>query len=377
MFLNILKLIKKIYLWLPALVFLYFVYVPFISNLFNSNTILLDNKALAEKPKKFSARFAQEFTDYYNDTFADRKKLVYKYVKLKQKLKIDTGQYFYGKDNWMFYDAAKVSNGNSIIGYLGEFRLGKSQLEHLKTLMERERDFYKKYGADYVLMVIPDKENVYAEYMPDYWQKARVSDEAVSDDGLKFLSENSNVQTLRMKPLLLAAKKETSYPLYYKYDTHWNDIGGFIGFYNLMQSLKKYGVATDFIKPFTEYDITENGLSNSDMSPIEKDQRYALAYYPEISYRVVPTDRKYVIVYENDNPLIKGTIMIVGDSFAGAMLPYLARTFERVVNVGYGSKEKGLYQKIMTEYKPQWVVHELIERYFISLSSSDKYVNNM
>ena len=82
-------------------------------------------------------------------------------------------------------------------------------------------------------------------------------------------------------------------------------------------------------------------------------------------------------VYENDNPLIKGTIMIVGDSFAGAILPYLARTFERVVNVGYGSKEKGLYQKIMTEYKPQWVVHELIERYFISLSSSDKYVNNM
>lgn len=62
----------------------------------------MDNRPLHEKPVKFTRNYAREFEDYYNDTFAGRKKIISKYVKLQKKLKIDAGQYFYGQDGWIF-----------------------------------------------------------------------------------------------------------------------------------------------------------------------------------------------------------------------------------------------------------------------------------
>ena len=76
------------------MVFVLMVFGPFAANLFYSNTELLDNRPLKEKPVRFDRNFSKDYEAYYNDTFAGRKKLVSKYIKLQQKLKIDTGQYF-------------------------------------------------------------------------------------------------------------------------------------------------------------------------------------------------------------------------------------------------------------------------------------------
>ena len=135
----------KIYFYLPIAVLLFWLYYPFVLNLFNSNTELLDNRALHTKPQKLSANFAKEFTDYYNDTFAKRKKLIVKYVKLKQKLKIDTGQYFHGKDGWMFYDSAKVNNANSMLDYYGTVMFSDKELEKMRIALETEKEFYNDY----------------------------------------------------------------------------------------------------------------------------------------------------------------------------------------------------------------------------------------
>lgn len=50
-------------------------FYPFAANLFYTNTEIMDNRPLHEKPVKFTRNYAREFEDYYNDTFAGRKKL--------------------------------------------------------------------------------------------------------------------------------------------------------------------------------------------------------------------------------------------------------------------------------------------------------------
>lgn len=92
----------RTYMLLPALLMLVIVFYPFAANLFYTNTEIMDNRPLHEKPVKFTRNYAREFEDYYNDTFAGRKKIISKYVKLQKKLKIDAGQYFYGQDGWIF-----------------------------------------------------------------------------------------------------------------------------------------------------------------------------------------------------------------------------------------------------------------------------------
>ncbi len=359
---NFFEKLKNIYFLLPIILLVVAVYYPFVANMFVSNTELLDNRPLKSKPIKFSSTFSRDFEQYYNDTFAGRKKLIVKYVKLKQKLKIDTGQYFYGQDGWMFYDSAKINNGNSMLDYYASVLLDDEQLQQMRKGLEEEKKFYESYGAKYMLLVAPNKENIYSEYMPERMQKMRVSDFSVSDQGAQYLNEHQ-INVLNLKSVLLSSKPLYPYNLYYKKDTHWNAIGGYIGFYSLMEELKKMG-AGGFLQPLTVNMISPNGLVGQDMHPTEKDMSYIIDYLQDRDFTKTEIHANKLIVYDNNNPISDKTIMLEGDSFAGMLLPYLAKNYRRVVNVAAGIKDLNFYKDVMREYHPDIVVRELVERYF-------------
>lgn len=368
---NVFEKLKKIYLLLPFILLMVAVYCPFVANMFSSNTELLDNRVLSPKPVKFSSDFSRNYEQYYNDTFAGRKKLVVKYVKLKQKLKIDTGQYFYGQNDWIFYDAAKVNNGNTVLDYLGAAVWDNEELEQLTKALEKEQAFYEEKGAKYLLMVVPNKENVYAEYMPERLQKIRKSDSSLSDIGIKYLQENTRIEILNLKPILLAAKTNCPYNIYYKKDTHWNALGAYIAFESLLKSFNKLGI-DGTAKPLLSEMITTAGLIGQDMHPTDKDMSYHVSFMDDRSFEKKEIVPNKVIVYENQNPLVDKVILIIGDSFAGEIIPYIAKVYRRVINIPAGVKDLSFYQDIATEYMPNLVVHELVERYFSRLGSLEK-----
>ena len=143
----------RTYMLLPALLMLFIVFYPFAANLFYTNTEIMDNRPLHEKPVKFTRNYAREFEDYYNDTFAGRKKIISKYVKLQKKLKIDAGQYFYGQDGWIFCDSIKANNGNTLVDYYAEVYFDDEELEKMAQGINMAYDFYAKRGIKYVISV--------------------------------------------------------------------------------------------------------------------------------------------------------------------------------------------------------------------------------
>lgn len=71
-----------------------------------------------------------------------------KYIKLQQKLKIDTGQYFYGDKGWMFYDSVKVNNGNTMVDYYGEVRFDEDELKAMAEGINKAADFMQPAGRN-------------------------------------------------------------------------------------------------------------------------------------------------------------------------------------------------------------------------------------
>ena len=61
--------------------------------------------------------------------------------------------------------------------------------------------------------------------------------------------------------------------------------------------------------------------------------------------------------------------MVLGDSFAGALMPFLSKAFQQTVNAPAGNKKLSFYEDLMAKYQPDVVADELIERYF------SRYVN--
>lgn len=354
----------RIYFLLPAILMLFMVFYPFAANLFYTNTAIMDNRPLHEKPTKFSRKYAKEFEDYYNDTFAGRKKLISKYVKLQGKLNIDTGQYFYGQNGWMFYDSIKANNGNTLVDYYAEVYFDDEDLAKMVKGINMAYDFYAKRGIKYVIFVAPNKENIYSEYMPERMQRIRKSDISRMDKAVEYLRKHVKAEIINAKPAMLKAKEKVAQNLYFKKDTHWNNIGGYVGFEVLASGLKKLGVKIS-VPSLKNINIEAGKLRDMDMENGAQEYAYQLDYLPKVSVKCQANSKiSSITECVSGNKKRQERVLMWSDSFAEALLPYVNKTFMYSFYVPAGLKKLSEIEEIVDETKPDIVVDELIERYF-------------
>lgn len=354
----------RIYMLLPAMLVLYMVFYPFAANLFYTNTEIMDNRPLHEKPVKFTRNYAREFEDYYNDTFAGRKKIISKYVKLQKRLKIDAGQYFYGQNGWIFYDSIKANNGNTLVDYYAEVYFDDEDLAKMAKGINMAYDFYAKRGIKYVIFVAPNKENVYSEFMPERMQRIRKSEISRMDHAVEYLKKHTKAEIINAKPAMLAAKKDVEQNLYFKKDTHWNNIGGYVGFEQLAQGLRHLGVPLK-VPALEKLHIDKGKLRDMDMEAGAQEWTYEVSYQQKVLPQCQPNvkngDITDCLASQGERP---ERLLVWVDSFAEGMLPYLSRAFKTSYYAPAGLKKLSEIEAIVNETKPDVVVDELIERYF-------------
>lgn len=73
-----------------------------------------------------------------------------------------------GKEGFLF-DAGEGGKGyNYLKDYLGVGQLTSYELQAFTSILDQRKLAYKNKGADYLLVVIPNSQTVYGEYMPSY-----------------------------------------------------------------------------------------------------------------------------------------------------------------------------------------------------------------
>ena len=354
----------RLYMLLPAVLMLVMVFYPFAANLFYTNTAIMDNRPLNEKPTEFTRNFAKEFEAYYNDTFAGRKKIISKYVKLQRSLNIDTGQYFYGQDGWIFYDSIKANNGNTLVDYYAEVYFDDDDLAKMVEGINMAYDFYAKRGIKYVIFVAPNKENIYSEFMPERMQRIRKSDISRMDKAVEYLKKHVKAEIVNAKPVILAAKEKVEQNLYFKKDTHWNNIGAYVGFDALASGLVGLGVKVS-VPDLRDMNIAKGKLRDMDMEVGAREFSYQVDYLPDISVNC-QANSKIESVKEcvASNKKYPQRILMWSDSFAEALMPYVNKTFAYSFYAAAGLKKLSEIEAVVDETKPDIVVDELVERYF-------------
>lgn len=357
----------RTYMLLPALLMLVIVFYPFAANLFYTNTEIMDNRPLHEKPVKFTRNYAREFEDYYNDTFAGRKKIISKYVKLQKKLKIDAGQYFYGQDGWIFYDSIKANNGNTLVDYYAEVYFDDEELEKMAQGINMAYDFYAKRGIKYVIFVAPNKEGLYSEYMPSHLQGDRVSDKSRMDLAVEYLQKHTDVNIINFRDVLTASKHEYGVNLYYPGDSHWNEVGAYVAFEKLSETLSRDGVRGIPRKPLRKEMIGLKGFYSSDLNRLggDEDISYSVDFLSgKEGKAVVSLDNRFFEVWENPKAPVKKTVLMIRDSFGLALMPYLDKTFAKNVFAHNRYNKRHELDRLVAEYKPDIMIEEMVERYF-------------
>ena len=357
----------RIYVFLPAIILLYWVFVPFIENMFFSNTELLDNRPLNEKPTKFTRDFSKDFEAYYNDTFAGRKNYIKKLSLYKFKLGMDSGFSISGKEGWLFYDSGKIPDGYTLVDYFGRMRFSNAELRKMAEGLEKAKAYYKKRGIEYYLIIAPNKEGLYSEYMPDYLQRDRVSEKSRADLALEYLQKHTKVNIINFRDVLARSKDKFGINLYYPRDSHWNEAGAYLSFVELAKLMRKNGVSNIPVKPLRKDMLSENGYYLSDLNALGKndDIKYKIDYLSGKDGKIlVNEDNGFFEVYENPKAPVKKTVLLIRDSFGNALKPYFDKTFAKNVFAHNKYNKRQELDRLVAEYKPDIMVDEAVERYF-------------
>ena len=219
-------------------------------------------------------------------------------------------------------------------------------------------------------MVCPDKQFIYSEYMPDYIKRKSIK--SGTDIFVEYIKNNSDIKVVYPKEELL--KYKDKYQLYYKYDTHWNSLGAYIGYTELTRILNIDNKSIESFK-ILEFDSVYRN-SNKDSSVFYNDIAKMVSLNDIKKFRddiiYILEDYKYTITnitddwsssrisnYNLDNFKNNRNILIIKDSYSFEMMDYIITTFKQSEFINIDRFKN----KNITEYKPDIVVFESVERY--------------
>lgn len=229
---------------LTAAVFLILLFLPLVFMNRQADAVSEnENRALAPDPLQAAAGgvpFSSAVDAYINDRMGFREQLLTARRLLNASAFHDAPdkRVIVGDDGWLFYHAEENGDGNTIHQYLGSFRYSDEQLRQIADNLERTRAYLAERGCEFVLMIAPNKETVYADKMPVKYRLLRGDNQSCTEQLIAYLRENTQVRIVWPYEELMSFRREhPDTDIYLRLDTHWNGLGAYIGAGALLREL--------------------------------------------------------------------------------------------------------------------------------------------
>jgi hypothetical protein len=267
-----------------------------------------------------------------------------------------------GKNNFMYLsdDVADVTGTNLFT---------TAQLEQIKNKLENYQTYMneKVPNSKLILFAAPDKMSVYPEYKPDYITK---NNQTRMNQLMNYLKHNSSIIVVDATSTLINNKNQEL--LYYRTDSHWNELGAFYGYSALINEVKKY---SPNVKPLRLMDfkisrVRQKGgdlttYINNTNSFIKEDEVRLIPNFTKQSNLVRQKPMSWLGFLNNEftttinnSTFPKG--VIIRDSYTTNMMPYLSENFQQLTYEAEWSY--GLNKQYVDDKKPDFVIIELVER---------------
>lgn len=257
--------------------------------------------------------FSKKFEEYYNDAIPFRAGImsIYAYIHYKTfGISVVPKVTSVGKDGWLFYEDF---NTRSVVS--GDFVLTQEYLDYIYQGITAKYNALKALGKSYVVYIAPEKQSVYPEY-----DKLRHADYTCAEQLLEYLAEkNCPATVVYGKDLLLQSKNDKT-TIYYKYDSHWNSLGGFYAYRQLIGEVRKL-VNKDFPEVSDDdYTIGKQKYATADLATTLTlahtltENADSVVYNSSVDSNYTLIDDKLLLATSNTESDLK--VFIYGDSFS-------------------------------------------------------------
>ena len=322
-----------------------------------------ENRNLAARPELTVdnyGTFSSEYTSYFNDNLQFRNQLI--------SLNSGIDYFIFGRSsnehvvagtgNWLFYSSE--DDVSPIRSYEGKDLYTEEELAGIARNCVAQRDFIESQGKEFVLFIAPNKERVYWDHMPKRYGKPADTYGALQI--YRYLKEHTDIRVVYPYAELMDARGRVKERLYYKTDTHWNHIGGYVGASALLSELgiempKIYG-GDITIGHVTKVAGDLARMLNLGGQLKSEDDEYSVEGYDTHDRQELEWDEVGLIRCQATGADPR-TIYVIKDSYCMHMLRYIGSQFD---NSYFRSRDSYAYDELAA-CDPDIVVYETVERY--------------
>ncbi len=276
-----------------------------------------------------------------------------------------------GGHGWFFY-----ADDEAMTDYANERPLPPSEVANWRAAVVGARDWLRARGVAYVFVIAPDKHVIYPEEVPASIH--RVGDVSRMDQLFTALRD-AGIAVVDARPALDAAK--TRERVYQQTDTHWNDLGAFVGYQQIIGAVHSQvpGVPPPWTRDdFEETPIARDGMDLAGMMGLTRVLR-------EIDLTLTPTRPRRAHVVEPPGSAataaegrlvteIPGSTLpravVFRDSFFSALVPFTSEHFSRAVYLWQNDFDPDV---VLREY-PAVVIQEIVGRHLYNFIPSPELV---
>ncbi len=333
----------------------------------------VENRKLADPPT-FSWRrpldYLKGFESYFNDRFAFRQRLVREHNRLAYRLfrVSTTDRVVIGRQGWLYLGRGNYFN-NEMEYYRASRPFSLAELQRFKDALVQRRNWLARRGIRYLFVPAPNKSTIYPEHVPAAIN--RVQARSRLDQLLDYLRRRSDIEFLDLRPALLRRKRDER--IYHKTDSHWNDLGGYWAYREIAERLHRFFPALHPLAPegivigrhagpggdlAKLLDLQEDVFRETYITARPRVPIQARAGSPTPGFR---PRAPWVKLVASECPAGEvASAVMVRDSFAHQLMPFLSGHFRRIVYIW--DWELHAFPDVIAREKPSVVIDQMAER---------------
>ena len=370
---------KKIFHVLYAVIFFAICLIPLIAFPFVQKGSDIEKTGSVSSPKLFTSagintNFSNDCESWVNSNFPFRTSLISAsdYIKTEL-LGTPASNVIAGKEGYI-YSTTTADN------YIDNNALSDTEISSIVVTLSLIQENVTAKGGKFLFIPMPNKNEIYPEYMPDSYKKAASNDLS----RLTAKLSSSDVNYLDMKSVLLETKANNTINIFYKRDTHWNAIGAYAGFCAIVSKMgivaKDYGssytVTKNYRGDLDKLLYPEGGIYDEQVNFDYSIDEFTFTDPAGVTDTAAQLANFMSDKEENDtrfttvktNPTNNSKLYMVRDSFGRALLPYMIDTYSTATFIR--SKNPSIEAvKADTD-----MIYEIVERNLSDLISTAPYM---
>jgi hypothetical protein len=337
-------------------------------------TRLSEKRRLAPAPvsrlsQPIEVSYTGAFESWWNDSFGFRRSLVVAYSRALLSLGVSsTPSVIVGKSGWLFF-----AGDDALASYRAVQPLTEAELTRWQRRMERRQAWLAERGIRFLVVIAPNKETIYPEYMPA--RLNRVRDTTRLDQIVSHLRERSSVAILDPRAALRSAKAGGT--VYFRTDTHWNDAGAWLLHREIVARLRAWYPEVE-ARPAVPIVRVRWGWSGDLATMLGLEGRIGehplLLAPPRVSRAADPgarpLDPQRQLSAAERSIASRLRVVMFHDSFGVSLQPLLSESCSRIVfSSGPSDWRLNFDPALVERERPAVVIQEIAERFAVASSA--------